>query len=319
MAVGRWKLPDTGRTQAAARARCRLVAERPRRAARRPRADGRGPRGLHRVRWHEALRRRIPEASAESRVRGAQASAALEGANLPVDLVRDLMRGARRWPEQPDPVERVAKRVVQATAETEHVSTLLRTAPLQALARLHVAAATGLVGDEQARPPAPAGEECAEFVDLRPAPGAAEARDRLSGLVEVLAGEGVPGGRGRRCRPRRDRPCPAVRPGERRRGAGHGARRHPRNRTRPDRRRRPRGRARRTGRAGVPRRTRGIRHGRRMRGLPCGWATARTPSSPVRRRGTGSATPSGRGASPDPDRAPRLTRPGASRIGREAP
>lgn len=145
------------------------------------------------LRWHEALRRRIPEASAESRVRGAQASAALEGANLPVDLVRDLMRGARRWPEQPDPVERVAKGAVQATAETEHVSPLLRTAPLQALARLHVAAATGLVGDEQLGRPRQQGEECAEFVDLGPAPGAAEARDRLSGLVEVLlAGEGVP-------------------------------------------------------------------------------------------------------------------------------
>ncbi len=62
-----------------------------------------------RLRWHEALRRRIPEAAAESRVRGAQASAALEGANLPVDVVRDLMRGARSWPEQLDPVEQVAK------------------------------------------------------------------------------------------------------------------------------------------------------------------------------------------------------------------
>jgi hypothetical protein len=145
------------------------------------------------LRWHEALRRRIPEASAESRVRGAQASAALEGANLPVDLVRDLMRGARRWPAQPDPVEQVAKGVVQATAETEHVSPLLRTAPLQALARLHVAAATGLVDDDQLGRPRQQGEECAEFVDLGPAPGAAEARDRLSGLVEVLlAGEGVP-------------------------------------------------------------------------------------------------------------------------------
>ena len=36
-----------------------------------------------RLRWHEALRRRIPEAAAESRVRGARASAALEGARCP--------------------------------------------------------------------------------------------------------------------------------------------------------------------------------------------------------------------------------------------
>ena len=53
----------------------------------------------------QALRRRIPEASAESRVRGARASAFLDGAELPVDLVRDLVRGARPWPEHLDPVE----------------------------------------------------------------------------------------------------------------------------------------------------------------------------------------------------------------------
>ena len=48
-----------------------------------------------RLRWHNALRRRIPEAAAESRVRGAWASGELDGARLSVDIVRDLMRGAR--------------------------------------------------------------------------------------------------------------------------------------------------------------------------------------------------------------------------------
>src|SRR5690242_10628556 len=96
------------------------------------------------LRWHEALRRRIPEASAESRVRGAQASAALEGATVPLDLVRDVMRGAAQWPLEPDPVEQVARGAVQATAESEHVRALVSSAPLQALARLHVAAAAGL-------------------------------------------------------------------------------------------------------------------------------------------------------------------------------
>ena len=36
-----------------------------------------------RLRWHQALRRRIPEAAAESRVRGAAASGELEGASVP--------------------------------------------------------------------------------------------------------------------------------------------------------------------------------------------------------------------------------------------
>src|SRR5690606_30855748 len=42
------------------------------------------------LRWHNGLRRRIPEAAAESRVRGAWASGELEGARLSTDIVRDL-------------------------------------------------------------------------------------------------------------------------------------------------------------------------------------------------------------------------------------
>lgn len=145
------------------------------------------------LRWHEALRRRIPEAAAESRVRGAQASAALEGANLPVDVVRDLMRGARSWPEHLDPVEQVAKGVVLATAETEHIGPMVLTAPLQALARLHTAAAAPLTEPARLGRPRQAGEECAEFVDLGPAPEPEAAHERLAGVVEVLlAGQGVP-------------------------------------------------------------------------------------------------------------------------------
>jgi Fic family protein len=147
------------------------------------------------LRWHEALRRRIPEAAAESRVRGAQASAALEGATVPLDLVRDVMRGAAQWPLDPDPVEQVARGAVQATAESEHVRTLVATAPLQALARLHVAAASGLVDDAQLGRPRTAGETSSELADLGAAPGAAELHARLDGLVQVLTvadSEGVP-------------------------------------------------------------------------------------------------------------------------------
>ena len=38
----------------------------------------------------------MPEAAAESRVRGARASAALDGAEVPVDRVRALMVGTGR-------------------------------------------------------------------------------------------------------------------------------------------------------------------------------------------------------------------------------
>jgi Fic family protein len=147
-----------------------------------------------RLRFHEALRRRIPEAAAESRVRGAQASAALEGATVPLDLVRDVVRGAAAWPVHPDPVQQVARGAVQATVETERVRALATTAPLQALARLHVAAAAGLVDDAQLGRPRTGDEQSAELTDLGPAPTPPEVAARLDGLVEVLtaSGSGVP-------------------------------------------------------------------------------------------------------------------------------
>lgn len=139
-----------------------------------------------RLRWHEALRRRIPEAAAESRVRGAAASGELEGASMPVDAVRDVMRGAATWSERPDPVELTVRGVVAATAESEHVAPVVLTAPLQALARLHTAAAADLVrADVLGRPRLP-GEDSAELADLGPAPDAAEVAARLRALVEVL-------------------------------------------------------------------------------------------------------------------------------------
>ena len=61
------------------------------------------------LRWHNALRRRIPQAAAESRVRGARASAALDGAEVSVDVVRELVVGLTSWPEEPDPLERALR------------------------------------------------------------------------------------------------------------------------------------------------------------------------------------------------------------------
>ena len=142
------------------------------------------------LRWHEALRRRIPECAAESRIRGARASAALDGAELPVDLVRDLVRGARPWPTQPDPVDVVVRSAVQATVETEHVRAMVVRSPAQALARLHVAAGTGLLPADQVGRPRRPGETAREFVDLGEAPPAEEVGARLAGLVDLLGSAG---------------------------------------------------------------------------------------------------------------------------------
>lgn len=139
-----------------------------------------------RLRWHQALRRRIPEAAAESRVRGARATAALEGAEVDVALVRDLLRGAVEWPADPDPLEATLRGAVQATAESEHLRALIGTAPAQALARIHVAAAAGLLPAAQVGRPRRSGEACRELTDLGPAPGEAEVAERLLALSQVL-------------------------------------------------------------------------------------------------------------------------------------
>lgn len=138
------------------------------------------------LRWHEALRRRVPSAAAESRVRGARESAALEGAEMDLDLVRDLMRGATAWPQSPDPLEATLQGAVRATAETEHIRAMVVTAPSQALARVHAAAAGHLLPESQVGRPRQDGEISREFSDLGPSPDEAVVRQRLSGVVELL-------------------------------------------------------------------------------------------------------------------------------------
>lgn len=151
-----------------------------------------------RLRWHQALRRRIPEAAAESRVRGAAASALLEGAEpagsqRSADLVRDLVRGARTFDERAeDPVWRVLAGVVRATAATEHVGAPQLRSPAQVLASLHAAAAGELLPMGQVGRPRLAGEEPREWTELGPAPGPSEVAHRLALVHELLAG--VPSG-----------------------------------------------------------------------------------------------------------------------------
>lgn len=146
------------------------------------------------LRWHTALRRRSAEARAESVVRGARASAALDGAELPLARVRDLV-GAR--PPEPAETEAVTATVTAAlrvTAAGAELGSLLSTAPAQALARLHLAAAgrsAGPVGDDVAGGdalgrPRPAGVAPRDLVDLGPAPAGPELAARLDALGQLL-------------------------------------------------------------------------------------------------------------------------------------
>ena len=105
---------------------------------------------------------------------------------MDVAVVRDLMRGAADWPQNPDPLEEVLKGAVQATAETEHIRAMVVTAPSQALARVHLAAAGHLLPEAQVGRPRRAGEISREFSDLGAAPDENVVRQRLSGIVEIL-------------------------------------------------------------------------------------------------------------------------------------
>ena len=144
------------------------------------------------LRWHPALRRRGPEARAEAGIRAVRASAALAGARLPVDLVRDVARGAAAFP--PDPSGRAALGVLRAHAEAETLAPGWERAPLQVLARLHVAAAAGLVPDDALGRPRLPGEVPGDGADLLrpdgtplPAEDAAELPGRLAALADLVA------------------------------------------------------------------------------------------------------------------------------------
>lgn len=141
-----------------------------------------------RLRFHEGLRRRIPEAAAESRVRGAWANARLDGARVPAEVVRDLVTGVASWPPAGDPTWDRVRGAVQASAEAEQVGRYLSAAPAQALARLHLAAAQPFAPAATLGRPRPAGDDPGEadgeFALLPPPP--ADVGARLAGLGDIM-------------------------------------------------------------------------------------------------------------------------------------
>lgn len=124
-------------------------------------------RAVDRLLAHRVLRRQSAAVSAESALRGARASAALEGADI---ALAELRAGRTE-----DPIVRGALRVSAGLGELlpvwEH-------APLQALARLHVLAAAGSVPDDRLGRPS----------------GRPDVGSRLAALARLVAGGSrVPG------------------------------------------------------------------------------------------------------------------------------
>ena len=113
------------------------------------------------LRGHRVLRRSAERVASESALRGARASAALAGTDVPLE---DLRRSLAA------PVDPVLRGALRVGAETGTLRSAWAASPLQVLARLHTLAAAGQVPDGDLGRPAP------------------EAVARLSGLAGLLTG-----------------------------------------------------------------------------------------------------------------------------------
>lgn len=140
---------------------------------------------------HRVLRRGSAEVTAESALRGARASAELEGAGIELERLRgQLMGGGEVTLPSKDPRGALlVQGAVRLHADLGQLLVPWRHSPRQALARLHVLAAADLVPDADAlgRPRA-AGAPCDDPLGLGAPPEPVEVAARLDGLARVLTG-----------------------------------------------------------------------------------------------------------------------------------
>jgi Fic family protein len=145
---------------------------------------------------HRVLRRGSAEVTAESALRGARASAELEGAGIELERLRGQLMGGGTvtLPSKDERGARVVQGAVRLHADLGHLLVPWRHSPRQALARLHVLAAADLVVDPDALGrPRPAGLVPEDPVGLGPAPEPVEVAARLDGLARALtAGTSAP-------------------------------------------------------------------------------------------------------------------------------
>jgi len=145
---------------------------------------------------HRVLRRGSAEVTAESALRGARASAQLEGAGIELERLRgQLMAGGTvTLPSKDERGARLVEGAVRLHADLGQVLVSWRHSPSQALARLHVLAASDIVPDSDALGrPRPVGAPYDDPLELGAAPDPLEVAARLDGLARVLtAGTSAP-------------------------------------------------------------------------------------------------------------------------------
>jgi hypothetical protein len=139
---------------------------------------------------HRVMRRRSNEVTSEAALRGARGSAALAGADWPLEEVR------RRSDFGADPESRTVGAALRLTAEAGQLLSVWRRSPVQTLARLHLVAAGGAVPDETVGRPRLAGEKVTDdglLESALPLPEPEEVAARLDGLAGLLlAGSDAP-------------------------------------------------------------------------------------------------------------------------------
>lgn len=134
---------------------------------------------VDRLLWDRAARNRAPDLAAESVLRGARASAAMDGADVDLALLRS---GAAL---DDSPIGRALASSVAVTSEVPRLTAVVSRAPLQAVARLAAIAGTGVVpGSRLGRP---RDDDAADDpLRLGPLPGPAEVAGRLELLRSLL-------------------------------------------------------------------------------------------------------------------------------------
>ena len=139
---------------------------------------------------HRVLRRRSAEVTAESALRGARASADLEGAGMELERLRgQLLHGQEVTVQSKDArAGQVVTNAVRLHADLGALLPSWKGAPRQALARLHVLASADLGVPEErvGRPRTLATDPVEDPLGLGPAPDPLEASARLDGLCRLL-------------------------------------------------------------------------------------------------------------------------------------
>ncbi len=139
---------------------------------------------------HRVLRRRSAEVTAESALRGARASAELEGAGMELERLRgQLMNGQQITVASKDPrLGQLAANAVGLHADLGSLLPAWKGSPSQALARLHVLAAAdlGLAENAVGRPRTLPTDPVEDPLELGTAPQPLEVGVRLDGLTRLL-------------------------------------------------------------------------------------------------------------------------------------